>query len=58
MMPAHRPEISRGKSVSALGMCLLMVLVSLSAMVPPLLSLLLKRWLGQSTTRHNQTKWG
>ena len=35
MMPAHRPEISRGKSVSALGMCLLMVLVSLSAMVPP-----------------------
>ena len=35
MMPAHRPDYSRGKSVSALGMCLLMVLVSLSAMVPP-----------------------
>ncbi len=34
MVSARRPEFSRGKTVSALGMCLLMALVSLSAMVP------------------------
>ena len=35
MTSAHRPAISRERRVSAVGLCLLMVLVSLSAMVPP-----------------------
>ena len=35
MVPAHRPACSRANSLRAVGMCLLMVLVSLSFMVPP-----------------------